>query len=959
MSDIDTGAKTIFFQALERASGDDRARYVDEACAGNSALRCHVEQLLRAHQDAGNFLGGPWPQTTTLYQPITEGPGTVIGPYKLLEQIGEGGFGVVFMAEQERPVRRKVALKVIKPGMDTRQVIARFEAERQALALMDHPNIAKVLDAGTTPDTHQPEAPPGAEDRLARAAPSRRPYFVMELVRGVPITEYCDQCNLTTHERLGLFVQVCQAVQHAHQKGIIHRDLKPSNVMIAMQDGEPAPKVIDFGVAKALNQRLTQETLVTGFAQMLGTPMYMSPEQAEMSPLELDTRSDVYSLGVLLYELLTGTTPFEKSRLSEASFDELRRIIREEEPPKPSTRLSTLQADALSTTAEHRRTDPRKLRQQVCGDLDWIVMKALEKDRSRRYETVSALARDIERHLNDQPIEARPPSSLYKFCKFAHRNKTVLFATAAVLATLLLGMISLGASNMVIRREQQRTQVALKQAHENERQAQAHRQQAEAARQQAIANLEQACNAVDQMLTRVADERLPGVPQMELVRQQLLEDALGFYRRFLQQNSTDPALRLETARAWHRMGMINKLLGQFAQAGQAFHQAGALFEQLLQEFPDERTYRAALARTQIELGHVLHYMNRWEEMERAYRLASELYDALATEDPPGYRKEQMEAHLGMARVLQADGRLLEAYGLLRQTLSTPSTLPDYPEEGGSLLVEQRQVLAEIVQAMGRLQEAEGYLRQALELQQKLAAAFNDPGHQHNLASLHHALANLLRDTAQAQEAEKAYQAGIALHTKLMGDFPHVPSYRSHLASSHIDLGRLLSRTRRYAEAEEQYRLARELSEKLVVDFPVDLWSWQILSDVNSDLANLLAATNRPAEAESMYRAGETACRQAVALQEKLVAQSPGSPEYRNGLAQTYQRLAWRLRWSGSTEEGRLRSAEEAYRRAIALWKGLADQFASTSGYRRSLQHATRDLAGLLKDNGRLQDAEKA
>ena len=329
--------------------------------------------------------------------------GTVIGPYKLLEQIGEGGFGVVFLAEQERPVRRRVALKIIKPGMDTRQVIARFEAERQALAMMDHPNIAKVHDAGATENG--------------------RPYFVMELVQGVPITEYCDQCNLTTRERLELFITVCQAVQHAHQKGIIHRDIKPTNVLVAMQDGRPAPKIIDFGVAKAIDQRLTEHTLTTAFAQMVGTPLYMSPEQAELSPLGVDTRSDIYSLGVLLYELLTGTTPFDKDRLHAASYDELRRIIREEEPPRPSARISTLAADLATTVAEHRRTDARRLSRHVRGELDWIVMKCLEKDRNRRYETPNSLARDIERYLHDEPVQACPPSTVYRFRKFARRNK--------------------------------------------------------------------------------------------------------------------------------------------------------------------------------------------------------------------------------------------------------------------------------------------------------------------------------------------------------------------------------------------------------------------------------------------------------------------------------------------------------------------------------------------------------
>jgi serine/threonine protein kinase len=329
-------------------------------------------------------------------EPITERPGTIIGPYKLMEQIGEGGMGLVFVAEQQRPVRRKVALKVIKPGMDTRQVIARFEAERQALALMDHPNIAKVFDGGTTGESEPRPTGSGDACPLPVGRGSGRPYFVMELVKGVPITDYCDENRLTPPERLGLFLDVCHAVQHAHQKGIIHRDIKPSNVMIASHDGVSVVKIIDFGVAKAVGQHLTDRTLYTQFTQLIGTPLYMSPEQAGQSALDVDTRSDIYSLGVLLYELLTGKTPFDKERLSQASYEEIRRIIREEEPLKPSTRISTL-GQAATTLSTQRKSDPKRLGQLFRGELDWIVMKALEKDRNRRYESASAFAADVQR----------------------------------------------------------------------------------------------------------------------------------------------------------------------------------------------------------------------------------------------------------------------------------------------------------------------------------------------------------------------------------------------------------------------------------------------------------------------------------------------------------------------------------------------------------------------------------
>lgn len=410
--------ESIFAEAIKIESSEQRRTFLDKACAGDASLRREIEDLLSAHDRAGEFLSA-LPVALQISDPLIEQSGTVLGHYKLLEQIGEGGMGVVFMAEQVRPVKRRVALKIIKPGLDTKQTLARFEAERQALAMMDHPSIAKVFDAGATPQG--------------------RPYFVMELVRGVPITEYCDQHQLTPRQRLGLFIQVCQAVQHAHQKGIIHRDLKPNNVLITLQDGDkPIPKVIDFGIAKAAGaQRLTDRTLFTEFRQLIGTPLYMSPEQAEMSQLtDVDTRSDIYSLGVLLYELLTGTTPFDKTRLAKAAYDEIRRIIREEEPPHPSTRLSTLGA-TLTTVSAQRRVEAKKLSQLIHGELDWIVMKALEKERARRYETASAMARDVERYLTDQPVEACPPSRTYRLRTFVRRNKTAI-ATAATVVVILL-----------------------------------------------------------------------------------------------------------------------------------------------------------------------------------------------------------------------------------------------------------------------------------------------------------------------------------------------------------------------------------------------------------------------------------------------------------------------------------------------------------------------------------------
>jgi serine/threonine protein kinase len=424
--------RLIFEAALDRSDPAERAAYLDEACGDDADLRRRVEELLRAHAQSGSFLDRPAVASddeatdpiphgeNTGAGRLPEGAESRIGPYKLLQQIGEGGMGTVYMAEQDKPVRRRVALKIIKPGMDSGQVVARFEAERQALAMMDHPNIARVLDGGTTE--------------------AGRPYFVMDLVKGITITEYCDKEKLSPRQRLELFIPVCAAIQHAHQKGIIHRDVKPSNVLVTLIDGKPVPKVIDFGVAKAIDQRLTERTLFTQFGAIVGTPEYMSPEQAELSGLDVDTRSDIYSLGVLLYELLTGSTPLERDKLRAAGYAEILRRIKEEEPPKPSTRISH-SGNRLTTIAATRATEPTRLTKLVRGELDWIVMKSLAKERNRRYETASGFARDVERYLAGDPVDAGPPSALYRMRKYARKHRGPLAAGVAFAVLLLASTI--------------------------------------------------------------------------------------------------------------------------------------------------------------------------------------------------------------------------------------------------------------------------------------------------------------------------------------------------------------------------------------------------------------------------------------------------------------------------------------------------------------------------------------
>jgi WD40 repeat protein/serine/threonine protein kinase len=522
-------AEQVFAEAREIADPAARHAYLSQAFGSDAALRQEVESLLGADEQGGEFMRTEAIMPTLPLQ--TEKCGDRIGRYKLLEQIGEGGFGVVWMAEQEEPMRRRVALKIIKLGMDTQQVLARFEAERQALAMMEHPNIAKVFDGGAT-DTG-------------------RPYFVMELVKGVPITAYCDANKLSTPERLELFMQVCQAVQHAHQKGVIHRDLKPSNILVTVQDDRPVPKVIDFGVAKATQARLTEKTVFTRFHQLIGTPAYMSPEQAGLGSLDVDTRSDVYSLGVLVYELLTGCTPFDTQKVLAAGYEAVMRTIREEEPPKPSTRLSTLQAKDLNEVAANRRAEPAKLNRLVRGDLDWIVLKALEKDRARRYETANELASDIAHHLHNEPVTAAAPSGFYKLQKFARRNKATLVTVSAIVVLLVAG-VAVSVWQAVRATRAERDQARLRADADKARQNEAGlRQDAETSKELALTEAGRAqAAAVEANSTLSASDFLQGV---RFIADHNGNDALAFLARSLVANPTNDAAltRLTTLLTYH------------------------------------------------------------------------------------------------------------------------------------------------------------------------------------------------------------------------------------------------------------------------------------------------------------------------------------------------------------------------------------------------------------------------
>jgi non-specific serine/threonine protein kinase/serine/threonine-protein kinase len=730
--------EAVFQAALELPEGEERAAYLESACGGDAQLRRRVEALLRHCAESLGPLDRPparLPPTTEL---LVERPGTTIGPYTLLEPIGEGGMGLVFVAEHQHPVRRKVALKVIKPGMDSKQVIARFEAERQALALMDHPNIAQVHDGGTTP--------------------SGRPFFVMELVQGVPLTKYCDEHCLTPKQRLELFIPICQAIQHAHQKGIIHRDIKPSNVLVALYDSRPVPKVIDFGIAKAAGQPLTEHTLVTGFGAVVGTLEYMSPEQAELNQLDIDTRSDIYSLGVLLYELLTGSTPLEKKQLQQAAMLEVLRLIREEEPPRPSTRLSM--TDELAAVAARRGVEPKKLSGVVRGELDWIVMKALEKDRNRRYETASAFAADVERYLHLEPVQACPPSASYRLRKFVRRNRGTVLAAAMVVLALLAGVAV-------------STWQALR---ATQAEARAHKSAATAL-------------AINHFL--IADLFDAATPETAQGRKVTVEEVLDkaaakIDSAFPDQPEVEAGVRLAIGMAYRQLSLYPKAEPQLRRALEVrLGTLGAAHEDTLDAMN--------------QLGQLCAYQGRYDEGERLYRQALDGMQRLRGKED----RTTLELMFNLAWLLDQHEEVAASEALYRECLEM--RLRVLGENDPDTLATMAQLAENItVNGQDRWREAEPLIRRCLELRRRVSG----DDHPDTLIA-QHMLAKVLLAKGEWVGAERLFRESLEAHTRIQ-KLTHRETLQAlhNLGTMHLLLGR-------FTEAEKELRQCREVQDQVL------------------------------------------------------------------------------------------------------------------------------------------------
>jgi len=961
----------IFNAAAEITDVDKRASYIAEACGDDSELRAEIEELLRHDNAEYSLLDRSAPGFgATLDQPVTEKLGAQIGPYKLLQMLGQGGMGEVWVAKQSEPVKRKVALKLIKPGMDSRAVLQRFEQERQALAMMDHPNIAKVLDAGMTPNG--------------------QPFFVMELVNGLPLNKFCDELKLKPKERLQLFVPICQAVQHAHQKGIVHRDLKPANILITMIDTKPVPKVIDFGVAKATAGKLTDESMSTQFGAVVGTLEYMSPEQAGFSGEDIDTRADIYSLGVILYELLTGLRPIDAARLKKAALTEMLRIIREDEPSKPSTRLST---DAsLPSLAAMRQTDPRKLMAILRGDLDWVVMKCLEKHRERRYETANALARDIQRYLNGDAVEACPPSVGYRMGKFLKRNKGKVLAASFVLLSLVAGLIGTAWGLFHADRARQAEAAQRKIAVEEKKKADTRE--------------ELAIDAVKKFRDAVANNpELKNNPALESLRKALLKEPLAFFKalrdRLQADRDTRPESLARLAAASHDLGWLTdeigdkedaliafreslailqkladanpavtrfqhdlasthgniaKLLNATGKPGEALkadESALAIFQKLADNNPTATDFQSALARTHNNIGALMKEIGKPDGALKAFESALAIFQKLVDANPTStdFQHQLAVSHENVGIVLRETGKPSEAlkahklaFAIFQKLADTKPSATEFQSE----LATSHNRLGALLKDTGKPGEALKAHESALAILQRLADANpTSTNFQRNLAESHHYIGILLSATGKPDEALKAHKSALVILQKLTDANPTVTQFQSDLAASHVNLGLLLKRTGKPGDALKAYKSALAIVQKLADANPTVTNFQRLLAESHNRICALLKDTGKPGEALKAYES-------ALASFQKLADANPAVTRFQHDLASTHNNAGALLTATGKPGE-----ALKAHESALAIFQKLTDANPTATDLQHNLAASHTHVGDLLSDTGKPAEAMKA
>ncbi len=999
--------KVVFNTAVELPEPADRLAFLERECGGDRELRARLDELIAAFdRPAGELerplavnverctpgfrdpttIGSKLPagheeQTVSFHQE-TRAPASLVGSiiagrYKLRQEIGEGGMGSVFFAEQTQPVKRAVALKLIKPGMDSKAVLARFESERQALALMDHPHIAKVLDAGTTE--------------------GGRPYFVMELVKGIPLTDYCDQHRLGLPERLALFRQICSAVQHAHQKGIIHRDLKPTNILVESHDGEPVPKIIDFGLAKATSgMQLTDRSLFTAFGTVAGTPLYMAPEQASFNALDIDTRADIYALGVILYELLTGSTPIRRETMRSAAVEEMLRLIREDEPEKPSTRLRVGSAigdrspseagsvrnsgpygDRLASIAATRQTEPARLSRFVRGDLDWIVMKALAKERNRRYESAIALAQDIERFANHEPVSAGPPKASYRVRKFARRHRWGLatagaFGLVLVVATAVSAWLAVRANH-----ERVRALSAEKSAREQQARAQDREQMAidavrrygdvvretpELKNNPSLAKLRTSLLKEPQAFFKSLRDRLQAdretapdslarlaAASFDLGRLtdeigdkqdalRALEESLMIRERLTRENRSTTQFQGGLADSHHYAGIMYMQTGRPAEALEAFEAARAIYERLARENPSVTEFQRELAGSHLNIGNLHNDMGRPADAIQSYQRSRALWERLARENPSAteFRSGLATSLNNIAYLQNAAGRPAEALESNEQareireqlTRENPSVTQFQSDLGFSY-----QNIAEAQRASGRTAKALASCEQALAIRERLARS--EPSvtaFQKDLALIHNDLGNLQTEAGRTAEALASYEQAVAILARLARENPAVTEFRSVLAGIHYSIGNRQGETGRPAEALESHEQARRIRERLSRENPSVTKLESDLAYSHNSVAVLQAVTGRPAEALESYGQGQ-------AILERLARENPSVSEFQRFLAGSHMNVG-----GLHSAAGRHAEAVAAFEQARAIQERLAREHPESPDFASELGKTLHNLA---------------
>ena len=877
-------AEEIFLKAVEIPIPAQRREYLDSIFAAAPEIRDEVEALLLAHEQAGSFLKSPWVLPTGFFElePIVDlyQPGKYLGPFQLLQVIGRGGMGIVYRAQQTEPVKRLVALKIIRPGISTRSVIQRFETERQALAIMDHPNIARVIDAGST-ETGQP-------------------YFVMELIAGIPITDYCDQARLTPRQRLELMIPVCEAIQHAHQKGIIHRDIKPSNVLVAEFDGRPVPKIIDFGVAKAVGNPLTDQSTLTDFGAVVGTLEYMSPEQAGLNQQDIDTRSDIYSLGVLIYELLTGATPIDRDRFKATAMAELYRVIREEDPLCPSARIST--ADKAPSIAANRNTEPARLSGLMRGDLDWIAMKALEKDRTRRYQTVQELADDLQHFLVDEPVSAGPPSRRYRARKFLRRNRATVISATLLLAALLAGIIGTSVGMLRARTARRETEIALldvKQERDEKSKALVAEQAARAA---ANESSDRAVIALQTLTDETVDRILESQPTLSTENRQFIDSIVSQLEEFTNTTHSSVRARVVQADGLNRIGNLKARLGDYGGAVATLKHAVESWDSLIAEVNSKPEYRRGRADALSNLGNNLAQLENFEEAETAHRMAIDEHVVLAAEFP-----ENQSYQTDVANCRNSFGVMLKDRNRNAETM------------------EQYELAIKIYQSV------------LAQHPDNIAAAVDLTNVQNNYAIE-------LFIAGKPEASIVAFQDLIAIREKIAAREQATPDDRFNLAMTYLNLAEVLTQSKRNDQLLETLTRAAAISGRIVDEFPGVVY-------YRDGHVNLLEQLGAAYATNTQYEQRIAVDQQRLRLLQQLAREFPDRFDYQAEVGRCYNDLAFTL-----LRTKNLPMAEENFRLARATIENVLPLDATNVEVHFQLCNNYVGLARLLKQRGELADA---